>query len=120
MNIEYYKDGKKIYAVDTVVGGVFALTGVRFGAFSINVDTRMARSFEEDLISVIKNNAIPTCWLLRKVLEEETNYAAASKRLREEIIAAPVYYIIAGVTRNEGMVIERETDSVHAYYELSD
>lgn len=120
VNIEYYKDGKKIYAVDTVVGSVFALTGVRFGAFSINVDTRQARSFEEDLISVIKNNAIPTCWLLRKVLEEETSYAAATKRLREERIAAPVYYIVGGVGRNEGMVIEREPDSVHAFYELSD
>jgi hypothetical protein len=38
------------------------------------VDTRYAKSFEDDLISVIKNNAIPTCWLLRKVLEEETTY----------------------------------------------
>lgn len=28
VNIEYYKDGKKIYSVDTVVGSVFALTGV--------------------------------------------------------------------------------------------
>lgn len=82
VNVEYYKDGKKLFAVDTVVGGVFALTGVRFGAFSINVDTRAAKSFEDDLISVIKNNAIPTCWLLRKVLEEETTYEAATKRLR--------------------------------------
>lgn len=70
VNVEYYKDGKRLFAVDTVVGSVFALTGVRFGGFSINVDTRGAKTFSEDLISVIKNNAIPTCWLLRKVLEE--------------------------------------------------
>jgi len=100
VNVEYYKDGKKLFAVDTVVGSVFALTGVRFGAFSINVDTRAAKSFEDDLISVIKNNAIPTCWLLRKVLEEETSYEAATKRLRTERIAAPVYYIIGGIGPN--------------------
>lgn len=120
VNVEYYKDGKRLFAVDTVVGSVFALTGVRFGGFSINVDTRAAKSFEDDLISVIKNNAIPTCWLLRKVLEEETNYASAVQRLKSTRIAAPVYYIIAGVGPNEGMVIERETDGVHAFYELSD
>ena len=82
INVEYYKDGKLLFAVDTVAGSVFALTGVRFGAFSINVDTRAAKSFEDDLLSIIKNNAIPTCWLLRKVLEEEVDYAAATKRLK--------------------------------------
>jgi hypothetical protein len=105
VNIEYYKDGKRLFSVDTVAGSVFALTGVKFGAFSINVDTRAAKSFEDDLLSVIKNNAIPTCWLLRKVLEEESDYASAVKRLKTERIAAPVYYIIAGVKPNEGTVI---------------
>lgn len=120
VNVEYYKGGKRLFAVDTVVGSVFALTGVRFGGFSINVDTRGAKSFSEDLISVIKNNAIPTCWLLRKVLEEESTYEGALKRLKGERIAAPVYYIVAGVAPNEAAVIERETDGVHAIYELSD
>jgi hypothetical protein len=69
VNIEYYKDGKMVYAVDTVVGSVFALTGIRHGKFAINVDTRGAKTFSEDLVSIIKNNAIPTCWLLKKVLE---------------------------------------------------
>ena len=61
---------------------MFALTGIRHGAFSVNVDTRGSKSLEDNLISVIKNNAIPTCWLLRKVLEEETSYADANLRLR--------------------------------------
>jgi hypothetical protein len=46
VNIEYYRDGKRLYSVDTVAGSVFALTGVRFGAFSINVDTRKTKHFE--------------------------------------------------------------------------
>ena len=86
----------------------------------MNVDTRYTRNFEENLISIIKNNSIPTCWLLRKVFEEEETYEAANKRLRETPISSPVYYIIAGVGPNEGMVIERATDKTHAYYELTD
>ena len=46
MNIEYYRDGKKIYSVDTVAASVFALTGVRENGFAINVDTRGAKSIE--------------------------------------------------------------------------
>lgn len=69
VNVEYYKNGQKLFSVDTVVGSVFALTGIRHGAFAINVDTRKAKHFYNDLISVMADNAVPTCWLLRKTLE---------------------------------------------------
>lgn len=82
VTIDYYKDGKFLYSSDSVVITAFALTGMKPGAFSINVDTRYTRNFEENLISIIKNNAIPTCWLLRKVFEEETTYAGAVQRLK--------------------------------------
>lgn len=120
VTIDYYKDGKLLYSSDSVAITAFALTGIKPGAFSINVDTRYTRNFEENLVSIIKNNSIPTCWLLRKVFEEETTYEAANKRLRDTPISSPVYYIIAGVAPNEGMVIERATNSTHAYYELTD
>jgi hypothetical protein len=48
---------------------VFVLTGFKPGAFAINVDTRTAKHFYNDLISVMVDNAVPTCWLLRKTLE---------------------------------------------------
>jgi hypothetical protein len=51
-----------------IVGSVIALTGSKQGAFSINVDTRTAKNFDKDLISVLIDNAIPTCWLVQKVL----------------------------------------------------
>jgi hypothetical protein len=69
-NVEFYKGGKRIFSADTVIGSVFVLTGIRQGAFAVNVDTRTAKHFYEDLISVMVDNAVPTCWLLRKVLEE--------------------------------------------------
>ena len=57
-----------MFSVDTVVGSVFALTGIRHGAFAINVDTRKAKHFTDDLISVLIDGGMPTCWLLRKTL----------------------------------------------------
>lgn len=120
VNVEYYQGAKKVFSVDTVVGSVFALTGIRQGAFAVNVDTRYAKHFYDDLISVMVEDGIPTCWLLMKVLKEETTYENALHRLKTERIGGPVYYIISGTGPDQGCVIERETNSVHAYYELSE
>jgi len=68
VNIEYYQGKKIVYSVDTVVGSVFALTGIRHGAFAINVDTRKGKNVLADLISVFWDNATPNVWLLRKIL----------------------------------------------------
>ena len=119
-NVEYYKNGERVFSVDTVVGSVFALTGIRHGAFAINVDTRKADHFYEDLISLMEDNAYPTVWLLRRTLEDQTTYSDAIKRLKAEKIGGPVYYVVSGVSGNEGGVIERDTEDVHAFYELTD
>lgn len=119
VNVQYHKKGERIFSVDTVVGSVFALTGIRHGAFAINVDTRKQTNIYEDIIAIMKDNAMPTCWLLRKTLEEQTSYASALARLKTEKIGGPVYYVVSGVGPNEGCVIERDTLSVHAFYELS-
>lgn len=67
--VQFYKGGKLLFTADSVVGSVFVLTGFKPGAFAINVDTRTAKHFYNDLISVMVDNAVPTCWLLRKTLE---------------------------------------------------
>ena len=120
VNVEYYRGNKRIYSVDTVVGSAFAPTGIRHGAFAVNANTRKAKHFYNDLISIFVDDGIPAVWLLRKVLEEEETYASALKRIKTERISGPIYYIISGVGPNEGAVIERETNGYHGFYELSD
>jgi hypothetical protein len=41
-------------------------------------------------------------------------------RLKAERIGGPVYFIVSGTKGNEGIVIERDTDKVHASYELNE
>lgn len=105
IHAEFYKGGQKIFNSDLIVGSVFALTGLKQGAFSVNVDTRHAKNFDVDLISVLINNAIPTCWLVQKVLIEETTFDGAVRRLKTTRISGPVYYIISGTKPYEGIVI---------------
>jgi len=40
----------------------------------------------------------------------------AVKTLNETKIACPIYYIISGPGVNDGIVIERNTDSIHGFY----
>jgi len=40
----------------------------------------------------------------------------AVKALSETKIACPIYYIISGPGVNDGVVIERNTDSIHGFY----
>lgn len=100
VNVQYYQGSKLLYSVDTVVGSVFALTGIRHGAFAINVDTRKVKGFYHDIINVLVDDAVPDVWLLRKVLEQETNYHDALERLKTTRIGGPVYYVISGVKPN--------------------
>ena len=120
VNVEYHKNGQRLFTVDHVVGGVFAPTGIRHGAFAINADTRKAKHFYNDLIAIMEDNALPSCWIIRKTLEEQTNYADAIHRLKTDKIGGPVYYIVSGLQGNEGAVIERDTESVNGFYELTD
>jgi len=69
-NVEYYQGSKRVFSVDTVVGAAFALTGIRHGSFAVNVDTRKEEHFYKDLVSILVDDAIPTVWLLRRVLAE--------------------------------------------------
>lgn len=99
-NVQYYRGEKLLYSVDTLAGSVFTLTANKPAAFSVEVNTRMERHFYDDFISVLIDNAIPTCWLLKKVVEEEPTYERALERLKTERIGGPVYFVVTGTQGN--------------------
>ena len=53
------------------------------------------------------------------MVEEESTYEGAVQRLKNDRIGGPVYFIVSGTKGNEGIVIERDNDKVHAAYELN-
>jgi hypothetical protein len=40
--------------------------------------------------------------------------------LNETPIATAVYYIASGVSGNQGVVIERDAESIHGFYQLNE
>ena len=65
-----------MYKYKKKVGGVFVHTASKPGAFSLTIDAR--HNIEDTSIEVLKNlvekNYIPSAWLTRKVLDEETTW----------------------------------------------
>lgn len=57
--------------------------------------------------------------MLRKVLIFEQNFTDARNTLANTVLTAPIYYIISGTQPNEGTVIERKANGVHAIYDLN-
>ena len=117
--VHYMKGDTLVFSADYYVGSAFVHTGVRHGGFSINANARNANELPEVLVNLLKNNYIPSTWLIRRVLAEESNYAAAVRRLKEENVTATIYFIVSGVEKNDGIVIEKEMDHVVGTEELT-
>jgi hypothetical protein len=68
VTIDYYQGHKRIFTIDHVLGSVFPLTGIRYGAFAVNVDTRYTTSEVNEIINILVDDAMPDVWLLRRTL----------------------------------------------------
>eukprot|EP00825_Cyclidium_porcatum_P044402 TRINITY_DN650_c0_g1_i4.p1 TRINITY_DN650_c0_g1~~TRINITY_DN650_c0_g1_i4.p1 ORF type:complete len:324 (-),score=47.72 TRINITY_DN650_c0_g1_i4:407-1378(-) len=119
--IDVYSGDDYVYTMQVIVGSVFTTTGVKPGKFMINEDTRKNHQGIFDIITgTLINEFIPAAYLIRRILEEETVYENALNRLMYENISTTVYYMISGTESNQGAVIERSSQDIHAYKELDD
>ena len=69
VRIDYYRGEKLVYSVDSVVGSVFALTGIRYGGYAISINTRYGGKLKDILRTINRNDGIAGAWLVRKILE---------------------------------------------------
>jgi len=69
-------------------------------------------------IDVRRTQALPPAHLLRHVFEKAPDYAAARAMLCETPLAVPAIFILAGVSQDEGAVIER-TETGYALHAMN-
>lgn len=74
VTINYFERSQIVYSANYFVGSVFILTGIRHGAFAISEDTRKGDNFMDVLKSLFLQDGIPSPWLIRKVLEQESSF----------------------------------------------
>jgi hypothetical protein len=113
MTVQYNKDGKTLFYATSFAGYVGVLSGMKPKAFSISLNTRYypkngLKNFLYEIIAAImeKNNSLVS-FLTRDVLTKENNWNAAVENLSNGALIADVYYIVGGISANEGAVISR-------------
>lgn len=112
---EYTQNGSVVFKTSTFAGFVGALSGQKPNAFSLTIDTRFypksqggfKEMFLEIIAAIEETNASLVTFLSREVLAAENDFFSALNNLSNDELIADVYYIVAGVSANQGAVISR-------------
>jgi len=113
MTLEYKKGGKTLFYATSFAGYVGVLSGMKPKAFSISLNTRyypkngLENFLYEIVAAITEKNSSLVSFLTRDVMMAETNWNSAVKHLTTGPLIADVYYIVGGVSANEGAVISR-------------
>lgn len=118
INVDFHKGGKSLYKATTAVGFVGILHAVKPGKFSWSMDARRkGGNIGLNLLEMALGSGVRTPEQhARYVFETEDSYSAAVDALANTEIVNPVYYIVGGVSKDEGAVLARDRKGVvHTY-----
>jgi len=100
--------GEEIYRSTTFAGFVGIPTGMVKNKFSISLNARATGgNIFENIWTAIVDGGVPATYMARKALEKQLDFDSAVKYLSSQPVISPVYFIMAGVKNNEGVVITR-------------
>ncbi|XP_041362025.1 N-acylethanolamine-hydrolyzing acid amidase-like [Gigantopelta aegis] len=111
--VNFQKNGSTLYSATTYAGYVGIATGQRPHGYTVTVDTRghhvhVGYWWENAIMAFFDKSSWFVTFLVRQVLETVPKYSDAVSRLALEPIHAPVYFIVGGTKRDEGVVITRD------------
>jgi len=122
---DYYKEGKLLFRANLILGVSGFLSGEQPGKFAISINQRVDRHINTNyqfhpistawgiikgLWNVLYHKEQLIQWVMRESLENDNSYEEAYERLTTSKVPAPVYYIISGVSNNQGSIIRKERE----------
>lgn len=112
VEISFQKSGKTLFKATSFAGFVGVLSGFKDKAFSMTIDTRfypdgISELFYEIIAAITEKNASLVTFLAREVMTNEYDFESAVANLSNDTLIADVYYIVAGVSAGQGVVISR-------------
>ena len=113
VNINYQRNGRTVYSGTTFAGHVFILNGVKPGQYSFSLNLRWTniepgapvRTILGWAVGLVKDSAL--IGATRQLFEEADTYEEAKEFLSTVPLITPVYYILGGVSENQGCIITR-------------
>jgi len=107
----YYKEGKYLFKAIELAGVRGIINGIKENKFSVSLNLRR-KNCQKSNIKRVFQGYITAGYYLYKVLLEANSYEDAVRLYSSNIISAPAYFIVSGVNKNEGIIIERDFDKV--------
>lgn len=119
INVDWHRSGMLVYKSATIVGFGGTITAVRPGAFSVSINERDEGTLFDNIMTMLAGHMGNT-FAMRYALENFDKYADAIEFFKTEKLVSPCYYIVGGVSGNDGSVITRARDEMVDFWTLSD
>lgn len=113
IEVDFQRGGRSVFIGTTWAGYLGVATGMRPGAFAGAVNRRPGLPRRTP-----KQVAWPAGLLLRKVLEDEENFAGAVAAISSAPLIAPCFVTLCGSKPGEGVIISRLEDKTDAFQRL--
>jgi len=111
VNIMWMKNNRLVFKSNNFAGFVGIYNGLKPNAFTLTANERFAAAggYYGMLMWLVGDdpNGKWMTWHARETMEQATNYDDAFRRLSTQPILSPVYYILGGTQREQGVVITR-------------
>eukprot|EP00041_Stephanoeca_diplocostata_P025318 m.659522 g.659522 ORF g.659522 m.659522 type:complete len:396 (+) comp22724_c2_seq3:2070-3257(+) len=110
----FKKNGNELFRAQLVAGYVGLITGMKHGSdgFTIERNTRYPDHVDgnEEMFHNLEGGRATNGWTLRKIMEEQTTYAAAVDAIKAAPFISTEYSIVSGVRK--GIIISKDPDTV--------
>ncbi|XP_041354916.1 N-acylethanolamine-hydrolyzing acid amidase-like [Gigantopelta aegis] len=108
IGVHFQTGGSTTYSSITFAGYVGVLTGQKPHGYTITVNERdQGNWWMNILIALMDPNAVPIGFLTRDTLTYFTDFAGAVENLAQTDTIAPVYFVLGGVNKRQGVVITK-------------
>jgi len=112
VHVQFTRGAAVAFEGVTFVGFTGLPTGSLRGSFSVSINARPHRYalldyIEQVLRELAAGDVNTPCWLMRDALAAGDSFDAAVARFRAAPLPVPIYYIVAGPKRNQGVIVAR-------------
>jgi len=117
VQLEFQKGGKTLFHSINFAGYIGVLSGMKPNTITLTIDERFKPNggFFGILEWLMGDRTQQwTGFLARQVMENATSFEETRKTLVETKVLAPVYFILGGVNKGEGMIITKDRNSATA------
>ena len=114
----FYKNNELLYKSNNIYGLIGNLRGTRPGKYTLAINQREAKG--NLMRALFMKDGFETLYFIRHVLENAEDFDQAVKLIETSTLKSSAFYVIGGISQNQGCVVERDEDTVHNKYCLTD